>query len=540
MNFGALIRVASFQLLMAAASSVLAEAPASAADPAAALRASCEALQFADFSQIADAPTRIAEAEFLGVSADAPAACLLRGYVAPQVGFELKLPATGWNGRFIEVGSGGYAGTTRSLGEQSWCSEAVRRGYACLYSDHGHTAGTGSSARAALDGIWSYHNLQAEVDFGFRALHVAALAGKAIAAHHFGRAPEKSYFVGCSGGGRQALVAAQRFPWDFDGILAMEPALNWTRTFMTFLYNLRTATDAEGKALFAPSDLDRLHAAAVAACDLDDGVKDGVIGHPPSCRFDPAQLACGDRRQEGCLSPAQIDAANRLYAGPVNTRGEKLAPGGVMRGAERGVFGFGIAKPVAAAAVAEFFRYMAFMPDAGPGWKPADFDFDADHKRLGLMEAIYASTNPDLREFRAAGGKLIIVQGWDDGGTPFPLGTIDYYETVERTMGGRKATQEFARLFMVPGRDHCAGGDGAGAADYFGALETWVEADQAPDMIRAAHLESVKSPAEFSLGPADASRVEFTRPLYPYPARAKYKGSGDPNDYRSFKRVEPR
>jgi feruloyl esterase len=194
---------------------------------------------------------------------------------------------------------------------------------------------------------------------------------------------------------------------------------------------------------------------------------------------------------------------------------------------------------VAANAVTDFFRYLAFMPDAGPAWKPGDFDFDRDPQRETVMEGLYASSNPDLRAYQEAGGKLLMVQGWADSGTPFPLRTIDYYQTVERAMGGAEPTRAFARLFMVPGSDHCGGGDGASSADYLASLEAWVEQGQAPDLIKAAHVEPVGDAADFLREPADPTRVKFTRPLYPYPAWAKYKGSGDPNDYRSFKAAGP-
>jgi feruloyl esterase len=363
---------------------------------------------------------------------------------------------------------------------------------------------------------------------------VVKLAQRAIARKFYGSKETRSYFLGCSGGGRQALVAAQRFPWDFDGILAMEPAINLSGAFMTFLYNYRTVTDADGKPLFAPTDLAMLHDAAIAQCDRTDGLADGVIGDPLACAFDPARLACAAGQSEKCLSPVQVTAAKKMYAGPVTSAGRKLHPGHVMPGAEVGSFGFNVTRPLAQIGLMDFFRYLAFVPDEGPDFNAKSFDFDEDYKRLSTMEQLYAATNPDLRPFRDAGGKLIIVQGWDDSGTPFPGSTIDYYESVEKVMGGRKSTQELVRLFMVPGRQHCGGGEGAAAADFFSPLEGWVEQGRAPDLIRAAHVET-KDPIDYVRDVTDPAKVKFTRPLYPYPQRAKYKGSGDPNDYRNFK-----
>lgn len=509
------------------------------AEPAAApsMQAACDALKLIDFAGIQDAPTKVMESALAEPAADVPPACLVRGYVAPQVGFELKLPLSGWNGKLLELGSGGFAGSAQVPAERALCDEGLRRGYACIHSDQGHTAGPGERGNASLDGLWAYNNLQAELDYAYRSVHVVALAEQAIAQRYYGAAPKHAYFVGCSNGGRQALVAAQRFPEDFDGILAMEPAIDLSGAFTTFLYNLKAVTDDAGKPLFTSAELELMRNAAVAACDADDALRDGVIGNPPACKFDPAQLQCVAGQQQDCLTPAQVAAAHKVSAGPQTSRGRPLYRGHPMPGAETGVFGFGVFKPVAANAVTDFFRYMAFMPDAGPGWKPADFDFDAAARREGVMEGLYASSNPDLRPFAAAGGKLILVQGWTDSGTPFPLRTIDYYETVEKVMGGPKPTREFARLFMVPGRDHCGGGSGASAADYLGNLEAWVEQGRAPDLIKASHIEQ-GGPVDFMREP-DPGKVKFTRPLYPYPVWARYKGSGDPDDYRSFKAVSP-
>ena len=524
--------------LTAGAMPQLACAQAQAAAPS--MQAACDELKSADFSGVQDAPSKVMESALMEPAGEVPTACLARGYVWPQVGFELKMPASGWNGKMVELGAGGFAGSAQVPADRQVCDDAVRRGYACIHSDQGHTSGPGERGLASLDGLWAYDNLQAELDYAYRSLHVLALAEKAIVQRFYGAPPQHSYFVGCSNGGRQALVAAQRFPWDFDGILAMEPALDLSGAFTTFLYDLKAVTDDAGKPLFASGDLKLMHNAAVAACDADDGLRDGVIGNPPACKFDPAQLACTAAQQSGCLTPVQVAAAHKVYAGPKTSRGRVLYRGHPMPGSEEGVFGFAVTKPIAVNAVADFFRYLAFMPDAGPGWKPADFDFDADYQRESVMEGLYASSNPDLRPFHEAGGKLLLVQGWTDSGTPFPLRTIDYYETVEKVMGGPNKTAEFARLFMVPGRDHCGGGDGASAADYLGSLEAWVEQGQAPDLIKASHIEPVTGAADFMREPADPARVKFTRPLYPYPVWAKYKGSGDPKDYRNFKPIDPR
>ncbi|MGH8530522.1 MAG: tannase/feruloyl esterase family alpha/beta hydrolase [Nevskiales bacterium] len=514
-------------------------APGRAADePAEApQRAACDELKFADFAGIQDAPTRVMDSRVAEAGGEIPATCLLRGHVAPQVGFQMKLPLANWNGKLAQLGTGGYAGSTQSAGDLRLCDEMVRRGYACVNSDYGHTSGITAKSLALLDGVWAYNNLQAKLDYGYRGIYVVALAAKAVAKHYYGSEQQRSYFIGCSNGGRQAMVAAQRFPWEFDGILALEPAINISGAFLSFAYNERAVTGADGQPLFTPAELEMLHNSSIARCDLDDGLKDGIIGNPSACVFDPAQVACSDERKEACLSPAQIAAANKVYAGGMTSTGRQWYRGGVMPGAERGSFGFAAARPLVRHALKDFVRYLAFMPDAGPGAKLSDVDFDQDYKRLALMEALYESSNPDLRPLKEAGGKLMIVQGWDDSGTPFPLNTIDYYETMQRTMGGPKQTQDFARLFMVPGRQHCVGGEGASAADFIGQLEGWVEQGKAPDMIKTYHIES-DNPIDHLREPTDPAKIKFSRPLYPYPLAAKYKGSGDVNDYRSFKPVD--
>lgn len=489
----------------------------------------CSALEGTDFSRIPDATTKVTKATVVDADGEVPAHCRVRGYIAPQVGIDLRLPLHTWNGKFIEMGCGGFCGSTEELAP--WCGDAVRRGYACIVTNKGHT-GAG--------GHWAYNNLEAQFDFGIRAAHVAALAGKAITEHYYGRSPAVAYFMGCSGGGIEALTEAQRFPWDFDGIVAIDPSHNLCNGVqLTLLWNALATVDESGKRLFTSADVDVLHEAVLARCDRDDGVSDRVISNPPACQFDPAEIQCSDRRKSDCLSPVQVAAARQVYGGARTSAGERLFVGRTMPGSEKGGFAFATeSTPPMLEYLTDWFRYVLFMPDPGPSWNPRDFDFDADYQRLGAMAAIHDADNPDLRRFKAAGGKLIIVQGWDDSGSPLPLSTIDYYQNVEKLMGGREVTQSFARLFMVPGRAHCMGGPGANAFDFLGSLEAWVEQGRAPDMLLGAHIDS-ESSADYLRLPADPAKASFTRPIYPYPFRAIYSGRGDPDDHRSFRRVEP-
>ena len=489
----------------------------------------CMGLPSVDFSGIQDAPTEVMATKVVEPAAGAPAYCKVQGYVSPQIAFELRLPLTNWNGKFMEVGCGGFCGDMSFI---FYCDNPLRKGYACLVTDMGHKS-------TALDGKWAYNNLQAQVDYGFRATHVAVLAGKAITEHYYDKASVKSYYLGCSCGGRQGLVEAQQFPWDFDGIVVGAPAINFSGLFMDLLWKTRAVTDKDGKPLFSVADIKLVHSAAVAKCDRDDGLKDGLIGDPRTCRFDPSDLVCRAGAKTGCLSPEQVAGMKKFYSGPVTSQGARIALGGGMPGSEAsdtmGINGY---QNEFAHFGKEFFQYMGFVPAPGPSWKSSDFDFDRDYKRLGMLESLYASTNPDLRKFKASGGKLILWQGWADGGVS-PLNTIDYYETVERTMGGPAATRDFFRLFMLPGVEHCWGGEGASVVDFLSYMEAWVEKNQAPDMILSAHVKEARSIADLLNWPSDPASIGFTRPVYPYPLQAKYKGTGDPNKAENFGPVKP-
>lgn len=490
--------------------------------------AACRALQSTDFSTVQDAPTQVMAAELVDARGDMPAHCHVEGYVVPQVGIDLKLPAA-WNGKFLQVGCGGLCGSTRFKEFSAWCEDALRRGYACVLSDRGHSSSRDGAGNAGADGLWAHDNLQGKIDYGFRGVHVATLAGKAITSRYYDAAPKYSFYMGCSGGGRGGLMAARLFPWDFDGIVAIDPGPNLSLVHMTMLWSSLATVSAEGRALFSATDIDVLHQAVLGRCDGDDGLKDGIIGDPGSCKFDPAELLCTAGKTP-CLSQEQVTAARKLYSGPVTSKGERLFYGAPL-GSEKGSVFRG-----RSTYSKDFFRYLAFMPDAGPTWNARNFDFDADYKRLAMTGSFHDVTNPDLRRFKDAGGKLMIVQGWAGTGSPLPFATIDYYRMMERTMGGRAETQSFARLFMPPGMDHCVGGVGANAFDYMGHLEAWVERGHAPDVIVGAHVES-SDWGDYVRPLQDHSKAKFTRSVYPFPTQARYVGTGDPNDHRNFRPV---
>jgi feruloyl esterase len=514
---------------------------------AAALEEQCKAMSGVDFSEIQDAPTQLTAAKLQEGKSAIPEYCQIEGYVAPQVNFVLGLPVSNWNGKFLAIGSWGTGGVI----EDDACDAALRRGYACIVSDTGHK-GTGS------DGLWARNNLPAQVDFAYRAVHVMTLAGKVLTERYYTRGPRKSYFMGCSTGGYEALVEAQRFPWDFDGIIAGAPDMDEVDLMLRESWNVRIFFDAHsGKPILTSEELQLLHQTVLDACDMDDGVKDGIVGNPVSCKVNLSQLACTAGKKHGCLSSSQLAATERMYAGPTNSKGERISSRGVLPGSELGWNDDFLGFAAGAAFADSELGHMVY--GASAGWTAARFDFDRDYQRVGLG-ALYANTNPDLRKFKAAGGKLIVYQGSNDA-VEVPGAIVDYYETVEKTMGGRIPTQDFFRFFMVPGMNHCGAGAGAYGVDYLGHLEAWVERGKTPDVITGAHIDDAYLASmplhrdipgmtpeakllaaaislEFPLDPAIP--ISFTRPIYPYPRYAKYKGAGDPKEAASFGPVEPR
>jgi len=471
--------------------------------------AQCAALERTDFSSIQDAPTQVTDSAPVAAVGSAPTYCRVRGYIAPQVTIELQLPVEAWNGKFIEVGCSGTCGRI----DTSACVVPLRKGYACIASDMGH-AGSGH--------MWASNNPQAMLDWGYRATHVAALAGKAIAAAYYNRMPQRSYFMGCSTGGRQGMIEAQRFPEDFDGIVAGAPPFDLAG--MNAAWFALAVEGEDGRPILSPGDLQLVHKAVLDRCDTDDGIKDGVVSDPLACTFDPVTLACEAGKQAGCLTPVQVDAVRKMYSGPVTSKGRGPYAGGEMLGSELNWLGWYVLPEDQPAHltrdIAAYFRYMAFVTDPGPGWKVADLNFDQDYKRFGITRPLYSIENPDLRQFQRAGGKLLLYQGWNDP-LEVPGAAVDYYQTAERVMGSRAETESFFRLFLIPGMGHCGGGEGAGDVDYLYYLDTWVTEGKAPDRLLGAHRN-------------DPKNIQFTRPIYAYPVRARYRGSGDPQDAASF------
>lgn len=438
--------------------------------------------------------------------------CRVAGVVSPAIRFEVWLPGD-WNGRFQAVGGGGLAGVI-SYGAMA---EALADGYASASTDTGHQVG---------DSAW-LSNRQRRIDYGYRAIHEMTVKAKAIVDAHYGQGPAYAYFNGCSTGGRQGLMEAQRYPDDYDGIVSGAPVNRFTQLHIGQLWTAHATLKAPGAVLSA-DDFALLGDAAVAECDALDGVADGIIRDPRICDFDPAVLQCTSGQTQSCLAPAQINAAQMIYQGAVNPRtGVQIYPG-LMPGGEgaqpnnpgwrmimNGQTPFFIDDAVIGG--------MAFE-DSEWDWRSFDFDRDVetvDAKLYGVLNAVDA----DLRDFQAGGGKLIIYHGWNDPGV-MPLQTVDYYERIVAYMGrttaenGYENTADFVRLFMLPGVGHCRGGVGPDQADFMSAIAAWVEDGEPPERITASAVRD--------------GEVTMTRPLCPHPQVAVYRGRGDADDARNF------
>jgi feruloyl esterase len=449
-----------------------------------------------------------------------PPFCRVAGVIAPtsesRILFEVWMPLENWNGKFAGVGNGGWAGTISfgPLGDQ------LRRGYATASTNTGHEAAPGVNAAR-----FAYEKPEQLVDFAYRSQHETAVRAKALVEALYGKPAERSYFIGCSSGGYQGLMEAQRFPADYDGIVAGAPANNWTRLMAGDFHGILSVLKNPSSNL-PPSSLGLLYRGVLAACDSADGVVDGVLDDPRRCQFDPARLICADDQSSAtCLTKPQVEAARRIYRGLKDpTTGVQLYPG-LVPGSEpfwphrdpTNPFPIPIAH----------YKWLVF---ANPNWDWRTFDFDdpEDYQAFLRAESKFApilnATNPDLRAFRQRGGKLLQYHGWNDQ-LIAAQNSIDYYQTVQRFFGAGGDVHSFYRLFMAPGMAHCSGGTGPSAFDMQAALEQWVERGIAPD-----HVVATRSINGI---------VERLRPLCPYPKVAVYTGSGDTNDAANFVCREP-
>jgi feruloyl esterase len=435
-----------------------------------------------------------------------PAFCRVAATLRPSSDSDIKievwLPASGWNRNYEAVGNGGWAGAI----SYAAMATALRRNYATSSTDTGHVGDTGSFVLG---------HPEKYIDFAYRSEHEMAVKAKAIIQAFYGVPPRYSYWNGCSTGGRQGLMEAQRYPDDFDGIIAGASANPRVALAASGLW-IASAVLKDPASYIPPAKYPVIHEAAVKACDLIDKVKDGLIEDPQQCRFDPTVIQCKAADGADCLTTAQVEAARRIYAGPVNPRTKAQIYPGLAPGSELG-WGVRAQGPEAADRVVNTFRYATFQD---PAWNWRTFDFDKDLAKAQQGDAAIAdASNADLRPFFAHNGKLLMYHGWNDPQVA-PEASIKYYKSVVDTLGGVSKTMNSIRLFMVPGMGHCGGGEGPNTFDALTALEQWVEQGKAPDSMLASHSTN--------------GVVDRTRPLCPYPQTARFKGSGSIDDAANF------
>lgn len=461
---------------------------------------------------------------------NAPAFCRVVATLTPtpdsDIQVEVWMPASGWSGRFRGLGNGGFAGHINYDG----LATAVTQGYAAASTDTGHSKN---------DASWALGHPEKVVDYGYRAVHEMTIDAKAIVKAFYGSEAKHSYFASCSNGGRQALMEAQRYPSDYDGILAGAPANAWAPMLTAGIGVLQTT---EGPGYIPAAKIPAIAKAVLAACDAQDGVTDGVLNDPRHCHFDPSVLLCTEKESDGCLTADQVHSLKAIYAGTHDAVGKLLFPG-LLPGAEDGEGGW---KPWVTGAEKGKSAYAFFVNGYFSNMVYENKDWDFRHADIdGALKLAYDKTgdamdamNPDLKVFLGRGGKLILYHGWNDPAIS-SLNTINYYNSVVAANDDQSGA---VRLYMVPGMQHCRGGPGAtsfgqsdtaarGDAehDVFSSLVQWVEEGKAPRSLVAAKDGN---------GVSDNSDP-MTRPLCPYPQSARYKGAGHPNVAASFECVAP-
>jgi hypothetical protein len=456
------------------------------------------------------ADVKIESAKLVAAAANLPEHCDIRGVIWPEAKFAVKLP-TNWNERFQMVGNGGWAGTISLPAVDT----AVRAGYAATSTDTGHDAQKEPGATFAYPGPNNPNAARKLIDHGYLAVHETALLAKKMIRAYYGAEPRYSYWVGCSTGGRQGLMEAQRYPEDFDGYVVGAPVLFLSGLQMKAIYNYQIAgtgpgqIKAEKSAVLAKAFLDK--------CDAFDGVKDGLAENPLKCGFDPAkdlEKCAAGSDGPSCFTDAQIAALKKIYDGVRDSKGNLLFPGLSPGGDGAAANGFGLADT--------FMKFMAFDPAPGPDWDYRSFNFDVDPARLHSVAMKIDATITDLTAVKMRGGKILQYHGWSDPGVS-PKMSINYHDAVAKITG--KETDDFYRLFLVPGMGHCQGGPGCSNVDWLTPMVNWLEKGIAPSVLVGAHVER--------------GQTTRTRPICAYPNEARYKGSGSIDAAENFTCMAP-
>jgi feruloyl esterase len=487
-------------------------------------RKACEAMGKFRSKEIAQIAAAVIPA-----AAAAPTHCRVTGLLSPEIAFEVSLPAK-WNGRFYMIGNGGHAGENLDdAGRVAQRNTALQLGFAFAQTNTGH------DARKEPGATFARSNPQKAIDYAYRAVHLTATTAKDITKDYYGKAVSYAYWNSCSNGGRQGLIEAQRFPEDFDGIVANAPWVDQTGFTIGAMWNQRALSEVS----VTPAKLVLVADRVMGKCDAVDGLKDGLIDDPRKCSFDPARdvPACSAGADGAdCLTAAQAAAIARVYSGPVSN-GKPFFPG-FMPGSEAvttGLFGGGsgsgwlnvIVATKPGANPADFnlaentMRYLVHKPPK-PDYDYKTFDFDRDIRMVDEWSKLADAKNPDLSRFRKRGGKLLMTYGWADAILQ-PMMGVNYYEQALARNG--RETPEFFRLFMIPGMAHCAGGIGPDRHDPMTAVINWVEKGKAPASITASRVVN--------------NQVVRTRPLCPYPQVARYSGQGSIDDAANFRCVAP-
>jgi feruloyl esterase len=431
-----------------------------------------------------------------------PPFCRVQVEAAPtadsNIHLETWLPLSGWNGKFIAVGSGGWGGSIAYDG----MADALRRGYATSATDDGHTGGSGSFIAGHPEKF---------IDFAYRAEHEMTIAAKALIQAFYGQKSRYSYWNGCSGGGREGLLQAYRYPTEFDGVIAGDPA-NVRRNAWALWLAIKTFNDP---AAYIPREkYVALHRAVLDACDARDGLKDGLISNPPDCHPDFKALECKGADSIACLTPRQVQTAETIISPATTASGKVMFPR-LEPGTEL-AWGRLAGGPAPADLFVDQFRYVVYQ---NPQWDWRTFDLARDAAKANAINQDVDELQPNLSAFAKHGGKLLLYHGWSDQQVA-PGSSIEFYKSLADQTAGAGPTADWARLFMAPGMGHCSGGEGPDHFDKIAVMEQWIEHAEPPARIIAAHRT--------------AGKTDRTRPLCPYPQIARYKGTGSIDDEASF------
>ncbi|MEA5124054.1 tannase/feruloyl esterase family alpha/beta hydrolase [Xanthomonas floridensis] len=518
----------------------------------------CADLGRFDLSAIAGAGSKITAAVETTNQAG-QSICAVEGTLLPAIDFAVQLPMQTWTQRYLQIGCGGLCGSIAgNVGAADGCAPLNSGGFVLASTDMGHQDQDGTFGKDA----------RKRADFAYRGQHLTAVAAKALIRAYYGRSQRYAYFSGCSDGGREGLIEAQRYPNDFDGIIAGAGALNFVVQNAVFhAWQARANTGADGKPVLLAARLPVLHAAVLKACDALDGLADGVIGNPLACHFDPATLQCPAAASErsACLSAAEIAVVRKFYDGPRDqATGTRLSPGGPQYGSELAWAGVYVPQSANDAIFSEkvslpVLRNMAFEVDPPSDFTLADMQFDlATFQKLRVRHRLFDATNPDLSAFADSGGKLILFHGWSDPHIS-PINSIAYYTAMREHLRPRRA-DSFARLYAFPGMYHCSNGEGPYQMDLLTPLMAWVERGTAPDAIQArqpqldaasdfgaprgaggmhaARTAPAPGAQAAALGPDKRTTAQTVRarPVYPWPSTTAWDGKGDPGKASSFVR----